>query len=128
MSPMGRPVKWRRVNELPPVRRFSPQWGVGQDMPKENYLLVEEYEAIRLKDYLGLEQEECAEHMQVSRPTFQRILGSARMKVADSLIHGKGILITGGHYGCKPCAQCRRPYGHGRRFQGGEYAQDNTAD
>ncbi len=128
MSPMGRPVKWRRVSDLPMIRHFSPEEIAGIEPAGENYLLVEEYEAIRLKDYLGLEQEECAEHMQVSRATFQRILGSARSKIADSLIHGKGILITGGHFGCKPCAQCHRPNGHGRRFRGGENAQDYAAD
>lgn len=39
---------------------------------------TEELEAIRLKDLEGFEQEECADRMQVSRPTFQRILLSAR--------------------------------------------------
>ena len=36
--------------------------------------------------------------MEVSRPTFQRILLSAREKVADSLINGKMIHIEGGNF------------------------------
>jgi predicted DNA-binding protein (UPF0251 family) len=63
-----------------------------------NTLLLEELEAIRLKDLEGLEQEECAERMQVSRATFQRILITARGKTADSLINGKAIHIVGGNY------------------------------
>ena len=59
---------------------------------------VEELEAIRLKDLEGLEQEECAKRMEVSRPTFQRILTTARIKVADSLVHGKTLRISGGTY------------------------------
>jgi len=65
---------------------------------EENVLKLEELEAIRLKDLEGLEQEACARQMEVSRPTFQRILLSAREKVTDSLVHGKSIRIDGGHY------------------------------
>ena len=61
----------------------------------ENILKLEELEAIRLKDLEGLEQGECAERMEVSRPTIQRILLSARKKVADSLINGKMIHVEG---------------------------------
>jgi uncharacterized protein len=99
---VGRPVKWRRVNQMPPVLNFAPS-NQGESIPGENTLLIEEYEAIRLKDLEGLEQEECAEHMQISRPTFQRILMTARQKVADSLIHGKGIRIEGGNFKQKVC-------------------------
>jgi predicted DNA-binding protein (UPF0251 family)/DNA-directed RNA polymerase subunit RPC12/RpoP len=64
----------------------------------ENILKLEELEAIRLKDLEGLEQGECAEKMEVSRPTFQRILISAREKIADSLVNGKTIHIEGGNF------------------------------
>ena len=36
--------------------------------------------------------------MNVSRPTFQRVLAAARRKVADALLNGKGIRITGGNF------------------------------
>jgi predicted DNA-binding protein (UPF0251 family) len=61
-------------------------------------LSVEEVEAIRLKDLEGLEQEECAHKMSISRPTFHRLLATARHKVADALITGKAIRIEGGNF------------------------------
>ncbi len=70
-------------------------------------LLVEEYEAIRLKDYLGLEQQECAKKMRISRPTFQRILVEARKKVVEALINGRELYIEGGEY-CLGAHQCQR--------------------
>lgn len=71
--------------------------------PAENILKLEELEALRLKDLEGYEQEECAVKMQVSRPTFQRILLSARAKVADSLVSGKAIRIEGGNFTLNIC-------------------------
>jgi predicted DNA-binding protein (UPF0251 family) len=100
---MGRPVKWRHIGQLPPVVQFVPA-DAASNAAESNTLLVEEYEAIRLKDLEGLEQEECAQRMQVSRPTFQRVLATARQKVADSLINGRGILIGGGNYAPDACA------------------------
>lgn len=94
---MARPIKWRKIEHIPSTPYFKPC-----DEPLEgleqNHLLLEEVEAIRLKDLEGLEQKECAERMEVSRPTFQRILLSAREKVADSLINGKMLHIEGGNY------------------------------
>ena len=93
---MARPTKWRQIEHMPTVENFIP---LNQESGfDENVLKLEELEAIRLKDLEGLEQEECAVKMKVSRPTFQRILLSAREKVADSLINGKGIRIEGGNY------------------------------
>jgi len=90
---MPRPIKLRTIGHIPKVKSFSPS--ENNDPPKENYnsLTTVEIEAIRLKDHLGLDQIECAEYMNVSRPTFARILTSARTKIADSLINGKGIYI-----------------------------------
>ena len=65
---------------------------------EEIRLLVEEAEAIRLKDLEGLEQEECAQKMNISRSTFSRLLDSAREKIADALVNGKAIRIEGGNF------------------------------
>lgn len=94
---MARPTKWRKIENVPAVRFFVPSETPLQEVP-ENILKLEELEAVRLKDAEGLEQEECAEKMEVSRPTFQRILSSAHEKIADSLIHGKAIHIEGGNF------------------------------
>jgi hypothetical protein len=41
---------------------------------------LEEIEAVRLKDLQRLEQEECAAHMAISRPTFQRVLAPTGLR------------------------------------------------
>ncbi len=94
---MPRPVKWRRVEFLPGFRYFIPS-GVPKNMLEENIIKVEELEAIRLKDLEGLEQEQCAERMGISRQTFQRIYNVARQTIADSLINGKAIRVEGGNF------------------------------
>ena len=94
---MGRPQLWRRVSCIPQVTFFKPA-GIPLTGLSEACLLVEEAEAIRLKDLEGLEQEECARRMNVSRSTFSRILDSARQKVADALLNGKAIRIQGGNF------------------------------
>ena len=94
---MPRPPKYRRVSFLPSVTYFKPA-GIPLRALGEVRLSVEELEAIRLKDLEGLEQEQGAEKMNVSRPTFQRVLASARQKVADALFNGKAVRIEGGSF------------------------------
>jgi predicted DNA-binding protein (UPF0251 family) len=79
------------------VTYFKPA-GIPLRALDEVRLSVEEAEAIRLKDLIGLEQEEGAERMSISRPTFQRVLYSARQKMADALLSGKAIRIEGGSF------------------------------
>ena len=67
-------------------------------MPEEAILSVDEFEAVRLKDLEGLDQNECAKKMDISQPTFHRLVVAARRKIADALTHGKTIKIEGGHY------------------------------
>mgnify|MGYP003605499489 FL=1 len=94
---MARPTKWRKIENVPAIAYFVPSDKKIVEIP-ENILKLEELEAIRLKDLEGLEQGECADKMEVSRPTFQRILLSAREKIADSLVNGKTIHIEGGNF------------------------------
>ena len=61
-------------------------------------LSIEELESVRLKDLEDLDQEQCAQRMNISRPTFQRVLGSARKKIAEALLTGKAIRIEGGNF------------------------------
>lgn len=53
----------------------------------------EEMEAIRLKDFLGLNQSQSAGKMKTSQSTFHRILLSARKKISRAIILGKAIRI-----------------------------------
>ena len=94
---MPRPTKSRRVAVIPRVTYFKPA-GIPMRMLEEVCLSVEEAEAIRLKDLDYLEQEQCAQRMSVSRSTFQRVLASARRKLADALANGKAIRIDGGNF------------------------------
>ena len=94
---MPRPTKCRRVAFLPNVTYFKPA-GIPLRTLEEVQLSVEEAEAIRLRDLEELEQEQSAERMHISRPTFQRVLASARQKVADALLIGKAIRIDGGNF------------------------------
>ncbi len=94
---MARPEKLRRVAHLPNVGFFKPA-GIPAGVLQGVRLSLEELESIRLKDLEGLEQEECAQQMRISRPTFHRILESARKKLADALINGKSIQIEGGNF------------------------------
>jgi predicted DNA-binding protein (UPF0251 family) len=86
---------------VPGVTFFKPA-GIPLRALEEIQLTVEEAEAIRLKDLEGLEQEQGAEKMNISRPTFQRVLVSARKKVADALLNGKAIRIEGGNFEVSP--------------------------
>jgi len=94
---MGRRHLCRKVSSIPLITYFKPA-GIRMAELEEVGLLVEEAEAIRLKDLEGLEQEECAQKMNISRSTFSRILDSARQKIADALLNGKAIRIEGGNF------------------------------
>ena len=94
---MPRPQKPRRVGFIPDVTYFKPA-SIPLRVMEEICISIEEAEAVRLKDLEGLEQEEGASKMNISRPTFQRMLVSARRKIADALLNGKAIRIDGGNF------------------------------
>ena len=55
---------------------------------------LDELEALRLSDVEGLSQAEAAKSMDVSQPTFNRILSGARSKVAKALTNGMALKIA----------------------------------
>lgn len=61
-------------------------------------LKFEEYESIRLVNYKGLQQDDAAKEMNISRPTFTRIYNKALKQIAKSFVEGKAIEIEGGNY------------------------------
>ena len=93
---MPRPQKYRRVASVPGVTFFKPA-GVPMRALEEVHLSLEEAEALRLKEIERLDQASASERMNVSRSTFQRVLASARHKVADALLNAKAVRITGGN-------------------------------
>ncbi len=96
MQPRGRPKKYRIVRLDPKIAQFSPRGRPGR--PDEIDLSMDEFEAIRLADHLGLSQIESAKSMRVSQQTFSRILAKARKSIAHGLINGSTIKIQGGRY------------------------------
>jgi len=90
---MARPVRCRRIERMPVYRSFSPDDVSATEIIQ---MTVDEYEALRLLDDEGLTQEVCAARMDIARTTVTAIYDSARRKVANALVHGKRLLITGG--------------------------------
>ena len=119
---MARPRNCRRVRFMPESNYFKPR-GIPLSMLEEVILNVDEFEALRLADLEGLYQEQAAEKMKVSRPTFGRIIDSAHKKVAEALVKGKALKIEGGEFEMAAmrkfkCYDCQHswelPYGTGR--------------
>ena len=108
---MPRPPKWRTVATIPSATYFKPA-GIPLRLLSEVRLAVEEIEAIRLKDLEGLEQEECAQRMSISRPTFHRVLKAARRKIADAFMNGRAIRVEGGNFAAPGQMFRCVPYGH----------------
>lgn len=108
---MSRPKRCRRVCTKPQFLCFSPK---GVEQPEEIVLLVDEYEVIRLVDYEKKSHEQCAVMMDISRTTVTEIYEKARYKIAECLVQGKKLSISGGNYqicsGQKSCfgQPCRK--------------------
>jgi uncharacterized protein len=92
---MPRPHICRRIGVRPRCARFKPAGIPARNLDTVR-LGLDEVEALRLGDLLGLYQAEAAEEMGVSRPTFGRLIGEARRKVADALLNGKSLHFEGG--------------------------------
>ena len=90
---MPRPTRCRRIERLPEYRSFSPD---DAEATASVLLTLDEYETLRLLDGENLTQESCAVRMNISRTTVTAIYDSARRKIADALVNGKRLLITGG--------------------------------
>lgn len=115
---MTRPFKCRKIHSNPRAYYFKPR-AIPVCELEEVVLQLDEFEAVRLGDLEGMEQEKAAEKMAVSRQTFGNILASARRKVADAIINGKALNIQGGsvkmqgrHFVCSECKnEWSAPYG-----------------
>ncbi|MEA1984476.1 MAG: DUF134 domain-containing protein [Euryarchaeota archaeon] len=97
MKCRGRPKNPRRIEHTPDVLYFKPR-GVPLLDLEVVALAIEELEALRLVDLEGMQQEEAAQKVGISRRAFWDDLQSARAKVALALTTGKAIEIKGGNY------------------------------
>lgn len=93
---MPRPEKKRIVSSPPLFSSFKPT-GVGRRNLKPIIMSLDEYEAVRLADYQGLDHVEAAALMEISRSTFTRLIEKARAKVARFIIEGNELSIEGGN-------------------------------
>jgi len=92
---MPRPFKNRCINAQPLSVVYKPA-GIPARQLEWVTLGLDEFETIRLLDHMGLDQEQAAARMGISRPTVTRIYASARKKIADALALGQAICIEGG--------------------------------
>jgi predicted DNA-binding protein (UPF0251 family) len=90
MSP--RPKKPRKCRCRFPGKTFKPA-GSPMTTLKKIEMGVDELEAIRLCDLSGLSQEEAGRQLGVSRGTAQRLIKSARRKVAQALVEGNALVF-----------------------------------
>lgn len=109
---MPRPRKCRRIVSEFGIRFFGPK-GIPMRDLDQVFISHDEVEALRLADLEMMYHEEAAQKMGVSRATYGRTLDTARRKLADAFINGKGIQVEGGSY-----MIAGRPYGC-RYWQGG---------
>jgi predicted DNA-binding protein (UPF0251 family) len=79
---------------MPAARCYAPQCSPNEQEEIVS-LLPEELAVLDLVDLQGLEQEQAAAALGVSRKTIWRDIHEARRKVADALLHGKALEIGG---------------------------------
>lgn len=92
MQQLGRRKICRHIEADHRLVCFKPCGIRGKDLEKTE-LDFDEMEAIRLSDYEGLYQQECADKMGISRTTFSRVIQQAHKKISYALLHGKAIVM-----------------------------------
>ena len=95
----GETSKRQTGGPLPDYARFC---AAGRELEGHRIVMtVEEYETLRLIDYLEQTQEACAGRMGVGRGTVQSLYTSARKKLARFLVEG-AVLDIAGRRVCAP--------------------------
>jgi uncharacterized protein len=107
---MPRPPRCRRIRQEPSARSFGP---LDRRPAGEITLPLEGFEALRLSEVEGLEQEAAAQLMGVSRQTYGRVLAAARKTVAVALTGGLALIMEGGAYELVGPGRGRRHHGGG---------------
>lgn len=74
---------------------FSPDNGAESE---PIILTLDEFETIRLVDLEKQTHEQAAKQMEIARSTVTEIYESARHKIADSIVNGHRLIISGGNY------------------------------
>ncbi len=93
MQQLGRRKIERTIEKDHSEVCFKPCGIRGRNLEKIS-LNEDEMEAIRLSDFEGYYQQECADKMGISRTTFSRIIENAHKKISDALLHSKAIVMN----------------------------------
>jgi predicted DNA-binding protein (UPF0251 family) len=128
---MPRPKNERIVHEPPLFTEFKPAGVYGRYL-EHIALSLDEYEALRLADQMGLSHEDAAAEMEISRSTFTRLIEEARKKVVGMIVEGKRLVINGGSIHFRSniirCASCGYMFKTGMDTNLTECPQCNGAD
>jgi predicted DNA-binding protein (UPF0251 family) len=90
---MPRPKIPRKICGRPANSCFKPN-GIPLKQLEQISLLDDEFEALRLVDCLGMQQQQAAAEMNISRQTLANVLKSGRFKVMTCLLQGKALLMN----------------------------------
>jgi len=90
---MPRPKRKRRLRGIPQAVFYKPQ-GIPLRSLETVEISLEEFEALRLRYVQKLDQVQCAQQMQTSQSTFQRILSNTLESVSEAIVDGKAIRIA----------------------------------
>ena len=93
---MPRTTKCRKICSFPDFYSFVPEEADAGNI-ETVMISLDEYETLRLLDYEGLNQEECALRMGVARTTVTAMYESSRKKLASAVVEGKRLRIAGGN-------------------------------
>ena len=110
---MPRPKTRRLIDNPPLFDSFKPSGTRARDL-QDLRMSLDELEALRLADLEGLNQDEAASRMDISRSTFSRLVESARRKSAEFFLEGRRLVIGGGPVHFKAnrmrCGECGRVF------------------
>ena len=90
----GRPRLNRSLEGGPSPRCYAPQCSPSEETAMVS-ILSEEIAVLSLIDLQGLEQEQAAAVLGVSRKTVWRDLHDARRKIAEALVNGRTLEVAG---------------------------------
>lgn len=95
---MARQIQSKIIRSQPILKSWYPSTDEAYSPKSELILNLEEWECLRLVDYMGLSQQEASISMETSRQSVQYLLQSARKKVARALVESIPLSIDGGNY------------------------------
>ncbi|MFW9842755.1 MAG: DUF134 domain-containing protein, partial [Candidatus Thorarchaeota archaeon] len=90
---MPRPKKRRCCRRFDADRIFKPQ-GIPMRDIETSVLSLDQFEALRLCDYEGMDQETAGARMGISRGTVQRLLYVARKAVVKAILENRAIVVN----------------------------------